>query len=729
MENRKSKIFIAILVVVLCLSVCIGLTYAYFTDSAKSSGNKIQAGNLKLDLQLYDKVNGWQSIKNSEDPIFNYEKWEPGYVDAKLLKIENLGDLAMQWEAKLVSTEAVSAFANAIEVYVKTSDSEFAYPVDRAEALAWTKVGTLDQFINTANKLANGTFTAQGEAYYIGIAFYMPAEIEDNTLQGQVLGAFDIQINATQYTHESDAFGSDYDEDAKLPCDHHNTEIIADRDATCEDTGLTKGKKCSDCDMVLVQQEVIDSLPHTPGTWVVDVEPTYNADGIKSTQCTVCGANMQETMTSEWSREITFRLSTDRTYYIASVNNGYLNGELWEPITEKNIVIPATHQGIPVKECSIPLDYDSCVQSVTIPPSIEKLAVGEKYGLILYITDLEAWMNVDFANRVPNDYMGYDGNRICLLDENGNQVKDLVLPEGMVTIEDGMFANFMVNSIQIPSTVTSIGNYAFFATYLQSITIPEGVTSIGDYAFAETSLQSVIIPKDVTSMGDHVFTKWESEITIFCEAEAASDGWKPSWNLEYYSYDSFPVVWGWTGEEYTYTFESNQGTSFENITSSVRIELPVPTREGFDFAGWYDNVDLIGTAVTSPYYSAKKHTLYAKWIPEKEGESLNNPIIMEQGVACTVDVTEEGQTVYYSFTPETSGTYTFKAESEAPTDGNLYNSELTLLAYSENWMDWNFSISHELIAGNNYYLEVQLYNVESDEYWTGSVTITVTADE
>ena len=218
MENKRSKALISILLVVLCLSVCVGLTYAYFTDSAKSSGNKIQAGNLKLDLKLYDKVDDeWISIKNTEDPVFNYEKWEPGYVDAKLLKIENLGDLAMQWEAKLVSTEAVSAFANAIEVYVQKSDTEITYPADRAAALAWTKVGTLDQFINTAEKLANGTFTAQGEAYYIGIAFYMPAEITDNTLQGQVLGAFDIQINATQLAYESDAFDENYDADATLP--------------------------------------------------------------------------------------------------------------------------------------------------------------------------------------------------------------------------------------------------------------------------------------------------------------------------------------------------------------------------------------------------------------------------------------------------------------------------------------------------------------------------------
>ena len=217
MENRKSKVLISILLVALCLSVCIGLTYAYFTDTASSKGNKIQAGSLKLDLQLYDQIGGWHSIKDSQDPVFNYDKWEPGYVDAKLLRVVNLGNLALQWEAKIVSTETISELANVIEVYVQTSDSEMPYPASRAEALAWTKVGTLDQFINTAEKLASGIFTTQGEAYYISIALYMPAEITDNTLQEKVVGEFDIQINATQYTYEEDAFGSDYDTTATSP--------------------------------------------------------------------------------------------------------------------------------------------------------------------------------------------------------------------------------------------------------------------------------------------------------------------------------------------------------------------------------------------------------------------------------------------------------------------------------------------------------------------------------
>ena len=365
MKNKKRTSFLSLLIILVCISLCIGLTYAYFTDSATSSGNKVQAGTLKIDLELYDNANGWVSIKDSRDPVFYYENWEPGYVDVKLLKVENLGDLAVQWEAKLVSTEEVSAFANVIKVYVQTSNTEIAYPASREDAFAWSNVGVLNEFINTANKLTSGMFTAQGEAAYIGIALYMPAEIEDNTLQGKVLGAFDIQINATQYTYESDAFDEIYDKDAKLPCNHYVTETVVGRDATCSATGLTDGERCVACGEITVAQQPTSTIPHTAGEWLIDVEPTPDAEGSKYALCTVCGEEAaREAM--QYSESIfTWSLNEDRKSYTVT---GFKEGE-----ETFNFTIPNTYNGFPVTDIGERAFYGIIVEHVIISDGIETI--------------------------------------------------------------------------------------------------------------------------------------------------------------------------------------------------------------------------------------------------------------------------------------------------------------------------------------------------------------------
>ena len=127
MEKKKRISFLSLLIIVICISLCIGLTYAYFTDSATSSGNKIQAGKLKIDFELLDKGSSqWHSIKESQDPIFNYEYWEPGYTDVKLLRVENEETLAIKWEARFIYEGEFSALADAIKVYVKSSENEYS---------------------------------------------------------------------------------------------------------------------------------------------------------------------------------------------------------------------------------------------------------------------------------------------------------------------------------------------------------------------------------------------------------------------------------------------------------------------------------------------------------------------------------------------------------------------------------------------------------------------------
>ncbi len=58
MKNAKRNVIVsAILTIALCFSLMIGGTYAWFTDSAKISVNKIVSGTLKVGLNMWDEEN------------------------------------------------------------------------------------------------------------------------------------------------------------------------------------------------------------------------------------------------------------------------------------------------------------------------------------------------------------------------------------------------------------------------------------------------------------------------------------------------------------------------------------------------------------------------------------------------------------------------------------------------------------------------------------------------
>ena len=221
MKNIKKSFLMSSISLLLCFIMLLGTTFAWFTDSVTSSGNKIQAGTLKLDLEMLNKETGaYESIKTSKDPIFNYDLWEPGYTDVKFLKVENEGSLSLKWKAMFVSDEEVSKLAEVIDVYVLPSVTELGYDNLTRDFDGWRRVGTLDQFINTLSQTTYGNLLPYSCAY-LGIALHMQEEA-GNEYQEIGLEAFDIQIVATQMSNEEDSFGPDYDNDAEWPASGMN---------------------------------------------------------------------------------------------------------------------------------------------------------------------------------------------------------------------------------------------------------------------------------------------------------------------------------------------------------------------------------------------------------------------------------------------------------------------------------------------------------------------------
>ena len=79
---------------------------------------------------------------------------------------------------------------------------------------------------------------------------------------------------------------------------HDSKEVIPAVAATCSQTGLTEGKKCSVCKKVMEAQEVTSILGHSYDEGVVTTKPTCTAAGVKTFTCGGCGHTYTEPVNS-----------------------------------------------------------------------------------------------------------------------------------------------------------------------------------------------------------------------------------------------------------------------------------------------------------------------------------------------------------------------------------------------------------------------------------------------
>ena len=197
MTNRKSTkraLLGSVMAMVLCLAMLVGATFAWFTDTASTGVNKIQAGKLDVALEMQNADGKWVS---AEGKTLDFVKaadakgeailWEPGCTyELPALRIRNNGNLALKYKVIITGINGSAKLNTVID---------------------WT-IG--DVAMGAEQHLAAGesnAFTIKGHM----------KESAGNEYMNESIDGIAITVVATQDTVESDSFDKDYDADAEYP--------------------------------------------------------------------------------------------------------------------------------------------------------------------------------------------------------------------------------------------------------------------------------------------------------------------------------------------------------------------------------------------------------------------------------------------------------------------------------------------------------------------------------
>lgn len=222
MKTTKTMLWAAALTAVLCLTLLIGATFAWFTATVINSGNRIQAGTLSVDL-LMDKAGdgNYSSIKDGSGDIFSAGSdglWEPEKTEIVYLAVKNAGSLAVDYQVILDVEDG--GLAGALEyVVLKGATHENATASNWGEFVSAAggaaKMNGGQTVVLEGEKLAAvSEDTPNGGIAYFALAVHMSQS--GNKYQGTYVDV-DLNVAATQSPVESDGFGNaDYDIEASF---------------------------------------------------------------------------------------------------------------------------------------------------------------------------------------------------------------------------------------------------------------------------------------------------------------------------------------------------------------------------------------------------------------------------------------------------------------------------------------------------------------------------------
>jgi predicted ribosomally synthesized peptide with SipW-like signal peptide len=203
MNNKratKRALLTSVMALVMCVVMLVGTTFAWFTDTASTGVNKIQAGNLDIELQMKNNDGKWVNaegetltFKTKDNRAADQIFWEPGCTYAlPELRVVNNGNLALKYKVVVSGIQGSAKLNEVIDWTMKLDDADFV--MGSEHSLAAKNNDTVDADIFTIS----GTMDKNA----------------GNEYQKESIDGINITVYATQDTVENDSFGNTYDKDA-----------------------------------------------------------------------------------------------------------------------------------------------------------------------------------------------------------------------------------------------------------------------------------------------------------------------------------------------------------------------------------------------------------------------------------------------------------------------------------------------------------------------------------
>ncbi|MBR5942355.1 MAG: SipW-dependent-type signal peptide-containing protein, partial [Clostridia bacterium] len=243
-RSAKNAFISSLVMLCLCVTMLVGTTFAWYTDSVTSGRNTIVAGSLDMTLQYYTGTDGdftkdanWTKVTSTTPVFSDSTSFEPGATQVAYVRVKNTGDLAFKYKLTIaVDSETIGK--NKAGADLKLSDILY-YGTEEFAAQGHAPYATRDAAINAVKENKAKIASALLKEYQIveagktsdviAIVIYMPAETGNDANPDPAHKpsiTFGLNALATQYAKESDSFNNQYDANAEYPAPAEASQTV-----------------------------------------------------------------------------------------------------------------------------------------------------------------------------------------------------------------------------------------------------------------------------------------------------------------------------------------------------------------------------------------------------------------------------------------------------------------------------------------------------------------------